>query len=207
MCAMKTKDSYRKLWLVADQQGGFFTARQAVESGFADNTHPYHVRTGNWVREWRGVYRLAHYPMNENAQLVLWSLWSRNQQGRIQGVYSHCTALSIYELSDIMPAKLEMTVPPHFRRRSSIPSLLVLHRGIVPECEIMLRSGYAVTTPVRTVLDIIQNGSVSRDIMVQAVHEARKRGLITVSEYKRCVENGDFPSWLHEAIKTVCNEE
>jgi hypothetical protein len=34
---------------------------KAKASGFAEKTHPYHVRTGNWIREHRGVYRFAHY--------------------------------------------------------------------------------------------------------------------------------------------------
>jgi predicted transcriptional regulator of viral defense system len=81
------------------------------------------VKVGNWIREYRGIYRLALFPMAEHPDLVKWALWSRNRNEAPEGVYSHRTALSLYELSDLNPAKLHMTVPAHFRRNSEIPGL------------------------------------------------------------------------------------
>jgi predicted transcriptional regulator of viral defense system len=197
-CAMKNRKSNDGLWETADGQGGFFTARQAIAAGFADNTHPYHVRVGNWLRECRGVYRLARYPQHDNAQLILWALWARNLRGCPQGVYSHLTALRIHDLSDVMPVRLEMTVPPTFRRRTPIPSVLVLHRGTLAESDILRRSGYAVTTPLRSVLDLVSSESISRDIIRQAIREARHRGLITAAEFTQAADRGDIPPWAYE---------
>jgi len=42
---------------------------------------------------------------------MLWYLWSQNRQEIPKGVYSHNTALSLHELSDLMPSKLHMTAP------------------------------------------------------------------------------------------------
>src|SRR5438445_11168083 len=100
------KEAAKRLYEIAEGQQGFFTTRQALAAGFAENTHPYHVQAGNWIREYRGIYRLAQFPQPEQPDLMLWSLWSRNRQGIIEGVYSHQTALSLYDLSDLMPAKL-----------------------------------------------------------------------------------------------------
>ena len=47
--------AFRRLYEAAQAQGGFFTARQAREAGYGDNVHPYQVKSGNWVREARGV--------------------------------------------------------------------------------------------------------------------------------------------------------
>jgi predicted transcriptional regulator of viral defense system len=196
---MKNKVVSNRLWETADAQGGFFTTREAIAAGFADNTHPYHVRIGNWVRERRGVYRLARYPLSDNAQLILWALWARDLTGRPKGVYSHLTALRIHDLSDAMPARLDMTVPPTFRRRAPIPSILVLHRGSLAESDIQRRSGYAVTTPLRSILDLVSSGSISRDIVRQAVREARQRGLVTVAEFTQAVVHGNIPPWSYES--------
>jgi len=87
----------------------------------AENTHPHHVQVGNWVREHRGIYRLALFPTAEQPDLVKWALWSRNRDEVTEGVYSHQTALGLYELSDLNPAKLHVTVPTHFRRSSENP--------------------------------------------------------------------------------------
>ena len=62
---------------LAERQGGFFTARQAREAGLADNTHPYHVKAGNWIRERRGIYRLARFPLPSRPDLILWQLVGR----------------------------------------------------------------------------------------------------------------------------------
>jgi hypothetical protein len=54
-------------------QQGFFTTKQAKAAGYAENTHPYHVQAGNWVRENRGIYRLANFPESKRPDLMLWS--------------------------------------------------------------------------------------------------------------------------------------
>jgi len=53
-------------------------------------------------------------PAPGSARPDVWQLWSRNRQDQPQGVFSHATALTLPELSDAMPAKLDMTVPPGF---------------------------------------------------------------------------------------------
>jgi predicted transcriptional regulator of viral defense system len=95
---------------------------------------------GNWIREQRGIYRLARFPQGDQIQLVLWHLWSQNRAGEPQGVYSHQTALGIYEFSDVMPAKLHLTVPPTFRRNAAIPKVLVLHRAGLKASDVEIRS-------------------------------------------------------------------
>src|SRR5580692_363189 len=114
------KEAAKRLYEIVEGQQGFFTTKQAKVAGFAENTHPYHVQAGNWIREHRGIYRLAKFPISDRPDLVLWSLWSRNRKEEIEGAYSHQTALSLHELSDLNPAKLHMTVPTHFRRNSEM---------------------------------------------------------------------------------------
>lgn len=44
-----------KLRKLADRQHGCFTAAQAVEMGYADSVHLYHVNRGEWIRVSRGI--------------------------------------------------------------------------------------------------------------------------------------------------------
>ena len=81
--ARSHREASRRLFEIADQQQGYFTAKQAKAAGFAENTHPYHVKAGNWVREHRGIYRLALYPWTDRPDLALWALWSRNRNEEI----------------------------------------------------------------------------------------------------------------------------
>jgi predicted transcriptional regulator of viral defense system len=180
--ARERREAARRLYEVSEDQQGFFTTKEAKAAGFAENTHPYHVQAGNWIREHRGIYRLASFPRGERPDLMLWSLWSRNRGEAAQGVYSHQTALSLYDLSDVMPAKLHMTVPKNFRRNSEIPRVLVLHFADLPQNDIGAVHGVRVTKPMRTILDLLEHGEVPLATLRQALREGQRRGLIRRNE-------------------------
>jgi predicted transcriptional regulator of viral defense system len=177
--AQSHREASRRLFEFAEQQQGFFTTKQAKAAGFAENTHPYHVQVGNWIREHRGIYRLTLFPTADRPDLVLWALWSRNRNEEVEGVYSYQTALSLYDLSDLNPSKLHMTVPTDFRRNSDIPGIVMLHYADLPESDVQTAQGFKFTRPLRTILDVIEAGTVERNFIRQAVRQALDRGLIT----------------------------
>jgi hypothetical protein len=86
-----------------------------------------------------------------------------------------------------MPSKLHMTVPLGFRRMAKIPELLFLHRAKLQADEIVVKQGYKVTTPLRALIDVIEDGVLAEDLLVQAVQDAKKKGLIT----KRTIETNE----------------
>lgn len=182
--AQSHKEAFRRLYEIAEAQQGFFTAKQAKSTGFAENTHPYHVRAGNWIREHRGIYRLRLFPPTEHPDLALWALWSRNRGEEIEGVYSHQTALSLYDLSDLNPPKLHMTVPTRFRRNSEIPGIIVLHYADLPASDVDAAQGFRFTRPLRTILDLLEADTVPRNFLRQALRQALDRGLITRHEIR-----------------------
>jgi predicted transcriptional regulator of viral defense system len=178
----RRKEAAKRLYEIAEDQQGFFTTKQAKAAGFAENTHPYHVQARNWIREHRGIYRLSSFPRGERPDLMLWSLWSRNRGEVAQGAYSHQTALSLHDLSDVMPAKLHMTVPKSFRRNSEIPRVLVLHFADLPQSEMGAVHGIRVTKAMRTILDLLDGAEVPLATLRQALREGLRRGLIRRSE-------------------------
>jgi len=182
------KQSARKLYEIAQSQQGFFTTKQATRAGFTEPTHPYHVRAGNWIREHRGIYRLADFPTTDRPDLMLWYLWSQNRPEIPQGTYSHSTALSQHELSDLMPSKLHMTVPKEFRR-NVIPDILVLHRAELKPSEVQEMHGVRITRPLRTITDLLQSNGTDRSQLKLALDEALRRGLIVRKEIERMPHN------------------
>lgn len=188
------------LFEIAEGQQGYFTAKQAADAGYQLGSQAHHVKSGNWVRVERGIYRLARFPQSAEEQLVIYALWSRNRAGEPEGVYSHQTALSIHELSDVNPAKLHMTVPATFRRRAKAPKILVLHRANLDEKDVEQRQGFAVTRALRAIADVTAAESVSRDIVEQALTEGRQLGLITVREMSELRHLGQFPKWFDELL-------
>jgi predicted transcriptional regulator of viral defense system len=178
----RNTDSFQELFKTAKEQQGFFTARQAVASGYSEKNHAFHVNRGTWVREVRGIYRLAQFPEPEDADLILWSLWSRDRKGKTQGIYSHQTALRVHELTDLNPPKLHLTVPPVFRRSAPIPKVLVLHRGMVEPKDVERKKGYTVTNVRRTLEDLALEKSVTEEILRQGVEEGIRRGILKLRE-------------------------
>ena len=173
---MSNKD---RLFEVADRQSGYFTSQQAVDCGFSRSNFHFKLQSGEWTKEQRGIYRLARYPVSERPELVLWTLWSRDKRGTPQGVWSHETALDIHELSDVMPAKMHLSVPLRFRRRIEIPKNLCLHFIDFVESDIEIRQGFRVTTPLRTLVDVIDEGTVPQEQVIQAIRDALQKGLIS----------------------------
>lgn len=198
-----SKKAFERLFEIAESQQGFFTAKQAREAGFSDNNHLYHVRTGKWVRECRGIYRIAHYPVSSDSQMMILYLWSCNRDGVSQGVFSHQTALSLHELSDINPAKIHLTVPTVFRRFGPIPKVLILHKTNLSKPEAMEMRGFRVTRPMRTILDLAKEESVSRDIIRQAFNEGQQRGLFTPSEFIHAGDQIKKTSWFSKLLKEI----
>jgi hypothetical protein len=72
-----------------------------------------------------------------------------------------------------------MTVPKNFRRNSRIPDVLVLHYGNISPQETEDVYGVKITNPMRTIIDIINEGNLSEDLLIQAIEEAIKRGVVT----------------------------
>ena len=161
----------RALMGVARHQAGYFTAGQALEVGYSYPAQQYHMRQGDWVRIDRGIYRLPDWPVTQHEDLARWTLWSRGR-----AVVSHETALAVHELGDVMPAQVQLTVPPGFRSRS--PGV-ILHLGSVGEPDVEQFEGFAVTAPLRSILDVATAG-IEPDQLARAIGDALDRGLVTV---------------------------
>lgn len=161
------------LWRVAAEQRGYFTAAQAVESGFSYQAQHFHSRRGNWIKVDRGIYRFREYadfPGEPTDALVRWSLWSKGR-----AVVSHTTALAVHELGIANPAEVHLTVPPGFRQQRSGA---VLHKDAVADDEIEQREGFRVTTPMRAIVETAAAGA-DQDLVDSAVAELLSQGRTT----------------------------
>lgn len=165
----------RALFAVADEQDGYFTAQQAREAGYSPQLQAYHAKVGHWQRASAGVYRLRHYPAAPHPQYVELSLWSRNRDGEPQAIIGHETALALHELSDLMPSRIHLIVPPGFRKAP--PKGVVLHTGRVPPGDLEHAPGFQLTTPLRTLLDLAGT-PISPEHLHRGVQDALARGLI-----------------------------
>ncbi len=173
-----------KLYDIAEQQAGYFTASQALQAGYSRASQHYHHKAGNWRREGHGIYRLERFPRTPDEHYVRLMLWSRDRNGNTQAAISHETALQAYELSDTMPAKTHITVPKSFRKQP--PAGVKLHRQELTASDVTERDGYRITTPLRTLLDAAAS-TLSAEHLATAVQDALSQGLIRKSVLEQAV--------------------
>lgn len=165
----------RGLHQAAYAQDGYFTSRQAGESGFSPQLLAHHVRSGRYERVHRGLYRLSGYPGSSHEELR--AKWLAADGDR--AVISHQSALSLHELSDILPSAVHLLVDR--RDRGLKPSKGVdLHTTSIPlaASDVVTREGMRVTSAVRSILDSASTGAQPEQIEM-AIGQALERGLTT----------------------------
>ena len=182
-----------QLYALAETQGGYFTAADAKALGYVYPHQHFHVKRGNWIRVDRGVFRLKHFPAAAHEDLIHWWLWSRKQ-----GVISHESAAAIYDLGDVLPRKTHLTVPQNFRKVA--PRSVILHKALLKATDIERREGFAVTTPLRTTLDLAQ-GQLDPERLGLVTREALQKGLVTGKEI--LIVLADMPKTIDPATQVT----
>ena len=177
--ARSSRESARTLAALAADQGGYFTAKQAKEAGYDYPHLEYHLSNGNFERVDHGLYHLPTVPRAEHDDLIRLALWSRNQKDEPQAVVSHESALVLHELTDLLPNRIHLTVPRTFRK--PVPKGCMLHKATLADGDVEERTGFRVTTPLRTLLDAAA-GNVSQEQLSKAVKDALERGLVRRSK-------------------------
>lgn len=97
--AQNTGPDRSRLFDLASGQAGYFTTKQAAESGYSRALLAYHAKAGTFVRVRRGLYRLREYPPSPREHVL--AAWLAVGKGN--AVVSHESALDILELSDVIP--------------------------------------------------------------------------------------------------------
>lgn len=196
-------DRREQLFELADAQGGYFTAAQARILGYLKQYQQHHRETGAWQGVTRGVFRLRDYPQTDYEQLVQLTLWSHNRQGQAQAVVSHETALRFYELSDVQPDKVHLTVPASFRKVP--PAFAVLHKGRLDPYDVQAFNGFSVTKPLRTLLNVAQS-HLSPEHLGTATAQALQRGLVRRKALKDLMEITDLPPEARAIFQRVMEQ-
>jgi predicted transcriptional regulator of viral defense system len=177
--------SWDDLFELAASQDGLFSTSQAADAGYSPQLLQKHLHAGRVRRVRRGVYRLVHFPPGEHEDLAAVWLWSDRA-----GVFSHETALSLHGLSDVLPARVHLTVPSDWsRRRLRVPQGVVLAYADVPKEDRAWVGSVQVTAVRRTLADSMEAG-VAPDLVEQAFQQAGDRGLVSKVELARLTRAG-----------------
>ena len=171
------------LYEQAAAQSGYFTTQQAELAGYSTQLLFKHIRAGRVERARRGIYKLVHFPAGEHEDLVVAWLWSERV-----GVLSHDTALSLHDLSDVLPGCIHLTLPETSRRRRfRVPPGVELHFADVAPDERGWFGPVPVTAPRRTLVDCATN-ALSPEHLRKAAATALRRGLVERSGILKVAE-------------------
>ena len=173
------RPDWSQLFDIAVGQDGLFTTQQAARAGYSPQLLVHHVHSGRARRVRRGIYRVVHFPVTENEELVAAWLWSEQA-----GVASHETALALHELSDVLPAQIHLTLPLAWRRRRlRTPEDVTLHHADIEPADRAWFGAVPFTTARRTLNDCARAG-LSPELLRTAAKQAVRRGLATQLELR-----------------------
>ncbi len=170
------RPNFRGLEGAALTQGGYFDRADAQAHGIGDRLLHHYTHSGRIERAFPGVYRLSVAPFSPHDDLLAAWVWSN-----YRAAISHESALALYDLSDVMPTRVQLTAPPGFRRQTT---LFDVHRSLLPEGDVTFYEGVRVTTPARSIVDAAATGTGPEQIH-RAVAQALTRGLASPAQVRR----------------------
>jgi predicted transcriptional regulator of viral defense system len=167
-------DRFAELAELAADQYGLFTLQDAHGVGYAPNSVAQMARRGRLERVSQGVYRIAFLPAGALGSYMEAALWPVG----VKGLLSHATALDLWDVSDINPSKVHITVPRAHRPQRQVPRGYVIHREDLPEHDIAAIEGIPVVTLARAV-EQCAAAHIGLDLLEQAVRTGRAHGLLS----------------------------
>jgi predicted transcriptional regulator of viral defense system len=174
-----------RLYRLAESQAGYFTTRQAAEAGMDRSTLGYHARPGGrYERVEQGLYRQRLFPSSPHEHVVAAWLGMRDAGA----VVSHESALELYDLSDVIPNAVHLSIPRAKRgqRRRAGVRIHTLERPPVGS-EIQTLHGIPVTTPARSIVDALESGTQPEQIEM-AITQALERAIATPRRIRAATE-------------------
>ena len=161
---------YKQLAERAAENHGYLTGADARELGVPMGTLNALARRGQLDRVVHGIYRVPLVPAGRLDQYMLATMWP---DGR--GVISHESALDLYEISDVNPTKLHVTVPASYRTHREVPALYVLHREDLAEADRGGVDGIAVVSVAKAIRQVHEQ-HLRTSLVAQAIDEAERDG-------------------------------
>jgi predicted transcriptional regulator of viral defense system len=161
------------LMAVAVDRGGYIPTRAARERGLAPGRLVTLARRGGLERIGHGLYRIPGYPIDRHDDLVRAVLWT-NERGAI----SHETALGLYELADVNPVGIDVTVDKEYRIERAGGERYRVHREKLNNNTVRLFDGVRVVDVATAIRGATTQG-VGTALIVDAIDRARRLGWMT----------------------------
>lgn len=167
---------------VALDQHGFVTTAQAVEEGVSHAELATMVGRDRLARVAHGVYRVPQVAETEFDQYQLAVLWT----GAPEACLSHDTALAAWEVSNVNPDRIHLTVARHRRIRRAGGERYVLHYDDVDPRHVTWWQGIR-TMDVPTAIGQCIASGVPTYLIRQALDRAERTSRLPAAERNRMI--------------------
>lgn len=168
----------RALEAEAYGQGGYFDAARARAHGISRQLLDHHIRQGRYERVRRGLYRITGFPTTEHDDIR--EKWMT--VGTDKAVIAHESALALLDLSDHIPDRIHLLVPRRHRGLRRPAGVLIHTHPDDDLIKTVWRDGLPVTTPARTIVDVLDD--IQPEQTAMAVDQALRRGLVTLRQLR-----------------------
>ena len=173
---MKARIALRELAEISASQWGMVTSAQAAVRGVSRLDLSRLTKAGDLLRLAHGIYKDAGAPTG--AHMDVRAAWlssdprrpasDRLGDGHHGVVVSGQTAAWLHDIGDLRSNHTELTTPV---RRQTQRADLHYRRRILPEEDVTIRDGLPVTTPERTIADLVEDRT-DLSIVADALRDA-----------------------------------
>jgi len=165
---------FTELAEVANDNHGFITPDDAREAGIDPINLVRMAERGQLERRGNALYRFPLYPAGPLDAYVEAALWPR----ATDGVISHESALELYELSDVHPRRIHLTVPRGYRIRREVPPAYRIHHEDLDPREVGGLEGIPIVTPEHAIRQV-HRAELGRALIAQAIDHGERNGRLT----------------------------
>ncbi len=168
------------LWEVAETQHGFVTSQQAAELAVSKGALQMLVHRGTLDRAAFGVYRFPRFPVSQYDPYMVAVLWTRAPEACL----SHETALDAYEISDVNPNVIHVTIRAGRRLRRGVVEGYEIHHQDLAPAQIGWWQEIPTVTPVTAVEQCLAYGTPTY-LLRQALERGHRQGYLTTADRER----------------------
>lgn len=175
---------------LAARQWGLLTTAQAEAEGITRLQLARLADAGVIERFGRGIYASPAAVDERTPLRAAWLSLSPSELAEERladppssGVFSHTSAASLHGLGDLLDDQPEVTAPARKQSRRGIR----LHRATLCTDEVTITEGLPVTTPARTIADLLRDGHDPSHV-AEIAGDALRRGLASRHELAVALE-------------------
>jgi predicted transcriptional regulator of viral defense system len=165
---------YTELADLANDNHGFITPGDARKVGVDPTNLVRMAERGQLERRGNALYRFPLVSPGPLDPYMEAALWPRGTDG----VISHESALELYELSDVHPRRIHITVPRAHRIRRQIPAAYRIHHEDLDPGDVNRFQGVPIVTPEHAIRQA-QRAGLGRALISQAVDHGERNGRLT----------------------------